>query len=130
MTHFSLSKRIRHKQFAELEELIRKRKRVILCGDFNVFSGPEELYHLLGQCNLRIVNQPKDFTFPTCKPRKALDLFLCSHDVRIMDIRVLDTVTASDHLPVILEVALHHQEESRLIPSSGTKGIDGGSMIE
>ena len=106
ITHFSLSRSTRRKQFTELEQLIRSRKRVILCGDFNVFDGEEELRHLLSICNLRIANGTHDFTFPSFHPSKALDLFLCSHDVNVLGVRVLKSIHASDHLPVILEVDL------------------------
>ncbi len=106
LAHFSLKKRVRQKQCEELQTLIAQRKNVILCGDFNIFHGFEELQAFAGKCHLRIVNAPSQATFPAVHPRKALDLFLCPEDAESPSVRVLDSVHVSDHLPVMLEVTV------------------------
>lgn len=106
MVHFSLKKRVRREQCGELERLLADRKKVILCGDFNTLHGTEELAHLRKTCNLRIVNARRSPTFPTRRPRKALDLFLCTPSIEIARVRVLQSVHLSDHLPVLLEIRL------------------------
>lgn len=106
MAHFSLHREIRRKQFEEMAELVKSKKRVIVCGDFNIFRGFHELKPLLEAGNLKIVNQKNHATFPSCNPKKHLDLFLCSPDVPVTDVRVLKNVHISDHLPVVLEFSI------------------------
>lgn len=106
VSHLSLFRRTRRKQIKQLIALIKRRKRVMLCGDFNTFYGRDELSLLIEQCGLRIVNPPREGTFPSRNPRMALDLFLCSPDVDVERVRVLKQVQLSDHLPVVVDVRL------------------------
>jgi len=102
-THFSLSKNIRKKQFIELKNLIKNKKKVIVCGDFNIFGGFKELDPLLSGTDLNIVGK-KD-TFPACNPKKAFDLFLCSKNIPVKNCKVINK-RLSDHLPVLLELKI------------------------
>lgn len=102
LVHFSLSHRARAQQIRELRDIISRKKKVIICGDFNIFGGLRELDPLLQGTNLRIVNKRKDVTFPAAHPTMALDLFLCSHGITVKDIHVLQG-TFSDHCPVLFE---------------------------
>lgn len=104
LVHFSLRRRTRRRQCRELQEMIQSHKRVVVCGDFNVFRGTKELRRLTENCGLHIVNAHQH-TFPAVKPKKALDLFLCSSDLGVPQAKVFTGVRASDHLPVMLEVA-------------------------
>lgn len=106
--HFALRKHTRKKQFAEVAHVIRTRakKRVILAGDFNIFSGPEELDELMSAAGLRIVNDMDHGTFPTKKPRVAVDLFLASHDLPVTGVHVLSSFANSDHVPVVVDVQM------------------------
>ncbi len=103
MGHFSLFKNIRKRQFTELTELARKYKKVIICGDFNIFSGYKELEFMLESLDLTIVERGGRKTFPSGNPRLHLDLFLCSRDMEIKEMRVLED-QLSDHLSIILEI--------------------------
>jgi endonuclease/exonuclease/phosphatase family metal-dependent hydrolase len=85
--------------------MVAGRKNVIVCGDFNVFKGMNELHDLAEHAGLRIVNGHTR-TFPTVKPRKALDLFLCPKDMQNVSARVITDMKMSDHLPVLLEVGV------------------------
>lgn len=105
MVHFSLGKRIRQKQMNELAQIVKRKNKVIVCGDFNLKSY-DELHPLLHDCDLNMINAKNDRTFPSHKPRKMFDLFLCSKNIQVKDFKVLDDVKISDHLPVLLEVAI------------------------
>ncbi|TSC57971.1 MAG: Uncharacterized protein Greene041619_847 [Candidatus Peregrinibacteria bacterium Greene0416_19] len=106
LVHFALRARTRRKQCRDLAEILRQRRRVIVCGDFNTMQGDRELRDLLRSCRLRIANPPHAPTFPAVRPRKALDLFLCSPGLKIKGVRVMDSIHLSDHLPVLLELQL------------------------
>lgn len=103
LVHFSLNGSVRREQCRELVKLLSTRPRVILCGDFNIFRGAGELQQLAKDCNLHIVNDLSQATFPTFRPRQSLDLFLCSHSLKQTSVKVLHA-QASDHLPVLLDV--------------------------
>lgn len=106
MTHFSLQRSTREKQFHQLRSIIGDRKRVIVCGDFNIASGYKELQPLLDGSNLQIVtsNTQGEKTFPSADPQKAFDLFLCSANLPISSCKVLEHILLSDHLPVMVEL--------------------------
>lgn len=104
LVHFSLDRRVRALQAEELKHIIKKRKNVVLCGDFNIFKGQKELESLADACGLRIVNTPNENTFPAVSPKKALDLFLCPKNMGFAQVKVIKGVHASDHLPVLLEM--------------------------
>ena len=102
MCHFSLTHIQRAEQFAELEAIIKKRKRVIIGGDFNIFGGTKELQKLMLDCNLKLMNNKA--TFPAVHPNKTFDLFLASENVKITRCETVNNFRGSDHLPVILEL--------------------------
>ncbi len=104
--HLSLRAKTRRKQFQDLKKWVKKNERVILCGDFNTFRGEEDLEQFARDCNLRIFTPKTRGTFPAKKPRKSIDLFLCSMNIDMKNIEVLDHVRASDHLPVLVEMKL------------------------
>jgi endonuclease/exonuclease/phosphatase family metal-dependent hydrolase len=103
IVHFALNKRVRALQLREMEQMIKKREKVIVCGDFNIFGGITELDNLIDETGVRVINEPMDYTFPACKPTKTLDLFLCSDNVDVRQLTVLPSLS-SDHLPVLLEI--------------------------
>jgi len=111
-SHFSLGKRTRKKQFAEIQTLIGQdhKKEIIIAGDFNIFHGVEELDELSAKLNLNVVNGPQHKTFPSNKPRYAIDLFLATTKLQIDNIQVLKH-QLSDHLPVVLDI-LYDDEKS------------------
>ncbi len=106
LVHFSLDREVRKRQCGELKVIVKARRNVILCGDFNIFRGRSELEQLAEDCDLRIVNAADEPTFPASRPTKTLDLFLCPKHIRFAETRVLRGVHASDHLPVMLEMEL------------------------
>ena len=105
MAHFSLNKQTRAKQFEEINQLVKNVPNTIICGDFNIFSGFQELNPLLENGNFRIINTEKNTTFPAYKPSKILDIFITSKNIKIKNLRVLKD-QFSDHLPVILDFTI------------------------
>lgn len=101
MCHFSLSEKTRKKQFREIEAIIGERKKIILCGDFNIFKGADEIRELMAVSNLRAVRHEP--TFPTIHPKRTLDLFLCTPDIVVTRCETVQNFHGSDHLPVVLE---------------------------
>lgn len=103
LAHFALGEKTRAMQFKELEKIIPRKKECIICGDFNIFKGFKELEGLIENANLKIANKENTPTYPTVNPKKTLDLFLCSKNLKIKKVRVLQA-EASDHLPVLIEI--------------------------
>jgi endonuclease/exonuclease/phosphatase family metal-dependent hydrolase len=106
VSHYSLHASVRQQQFHEIAELVQHRKHTVVCGDFNDFGGRKELGSLLKETNLRIIRPAQNGTFPAYHPRKPLDLFLCSKDIKNVHAEVLKNVHLSDHLPVLLTVTM------------------------
>ncbi len=103
LVHLSLRKWIRSRQLAELGRVIRKKKQVIVAGDFNIFDGAKELVPLLKATDLRLISEMNKPTFPAHSPKCTLDVFLCSASLKVRNIQVIKT-KLSDHCPVLLEL--------------------------
>lgn len=77
--HFSLSKKVRAKQFLEISKLVESTTgQVILLGDFNIFTGLGELEPLLAGNDLQLMNPIGVPTFRFHRWQHMLDLCLCS----------------------------------------------------
>ncbi len=99
-THLSLGRNVREKQLQELSEMIPKEQKSIICGDFNIFYGVDELSPLCKKLNMNIIS--KQDTFPAYKPRFPLDTFIASKGIDI-NTTVLPDVF-SDHLAVVATI--------------------------
>ena len=102
--HLPLVSSDRIAQLVELSEMVNETKgNVVVCGDFNIFDGIDELKVITDCTELETVGE-KLLTFPSYKPRLLLDVFLYRfEDINIKPrMRVLDE-QYSDHLPIILE---------------------------
>lgn len=97
-----LSKRVRKRQLRELAEILKLCPRPLLvCGDFNIHKGLDELQDFIKTTGLRrLIKEP---TFPSVAPKRYLDLFLASPSIKVKKAGVVD-VQYSDHLPVWVEV--------------------------
>ncbi|MFH1440254.1 MAG: hypothetical protein ABIG89_06805 [Candidatus Woesearchaeota archaeon] len=109
-THFSLNKKTRKKQFDEISEKF-KSKKMIVCGDFNIFDGFDELNSIMEKCELKIANDKPTFPSNLCcsskksnNRKKALDLFLCSEKMKV-NVKIIKD-DFSDHMPILLEIEL------------------------
>jgi len=102
--HFALSSRARARQFAEVAHM-HPDKRIIVAGDFNVFGGFDELQPLMHARDLKSVTSEGHTTYPTTRPRYALDLVLVPKEYTA-SFRVRRDICASDHHPVVCTVSL------------------------
>ena len=101
--HFSLRPRTRIIQLKEIDDISKNYGAKIICGDFNTFKGISELEDFIKYSDLNLIQ--KEDTFPSFKPSKPLDLFVCSRNLKAKT-RVLKDIKISDHLPVVLELDL------------------------
>ena len=104
IAHLSLSAPARARQLGFIAELLQDFPHAVLMGDLNTESNSAEMHQLFNKCNLQPPTQPTP-TFPSWKPRRALDHILTSPAI------VLDKVWAlpqafSDHLPLAAEIRL------------------------
>jgi len=120
-THLSLFKLERRKQLNALFKknwlsAVPEGEPVILCGDFN--AGPSsETYkelskHLMDVQNILNRNSLSKATFHTKSPVFQIDHIFVSSHFTILNAEVkktTDTDTASDHLPLIAELAVKHK---------------------
>ncbi len=103
LVHLSLGFKTRHNQLCDLFTLVKKvKKPVIVAGDFNVFSGKNELQLFLEATGLRNANEHNFPTYPSWSPKKELDLILYSKGIEIKSFKISHTLL-SDHLPLICD---------------------------
>ncbi|MGL4853927.1 MAG: endonuclease/exonuclease/phosphatase family protein, partial [Lentisphaeria bacterium] len=103
LIHLALSKKIRAIQIRHLIELAKKSPQpYIIAGDFNTFSGEEELNELLTELNLINANIDKNPTFPSWKPKFQIDYILHSTQIKLLNFSI-PKINLSDHLPLIAE---------------------------
>ena len=99
-----LRKRLRRIQMKELSEILKKCPRsFVICGDFNIFNGLNELKTFLKEANVRRINIPA--SFPSCNPKRQLDLFLASPGINVLKFGAIKT-EYSDHLPVWVKIGV------------------------
>ena len=97
-----LSKTIRQMQFGEIANILKKCPRpFILCGDFNIHKGLDELKEFINQTGLKRIEMSP--TFPSHKPKRYLDLFFISPGIEIKDFGIVKS-EVSDHLPVWITI--------------------------
>ncbi len=103
--HFSLQKKIRARQFAEMRRLIEQTPgRVIVLADFNVMNGFGELEPFLADSGLVLLNREGEHTFTFHNLNLALDLCICSESlVNNMDLKIISQ-PFSDHAALLVEV--------------------------
>lgn len=102
LVHLALKRDVRKIQLTHLAKLAKGRTPVIIAGDFNTFSGANEIEEF--QENLGLINPNTEGlpTFPSWKPKKQLDFILCSKYLKIKEFDI-PKVKYSDHLPLILD---------------------------
>ncbi|NJD05392.1 MAG: EEP domain-containing protein [Methylococcaceae bacterium] len=98
--HLALSRRARMRQLGFVAELLARRERVMVMGDFNCEPDSRELQMLVRTADLQDpVRELK--TFPSWRPRRMLDHILVGKAWEVEHVRVLDC-RYSDHLPVAM----------------------------
>lgn len=104
IAHLSLSAQARAKQLGFIAEVLQDHPHAVLMGDLNTDANSPEMRHLFTRCSLQPPVQPVP-TFPSWKPRRALDHILVSSDVQIEKIWTLPQAF-SDHLALAAEIQL------------------------
>lgn len=105
LVHLALRKKIRAEQLLFLAELVKSDKPTIVAGDFNTFSGPEELDAFCKKLKLVNPNRKGHSTYPSWAPNRQLDHILCSKHIKIKRFTV-PMVKFSDHLPLIMDFSV------------------------
>ncbi|AND69997.1 endonuclease [Dyella thiooxydans] len=112
IAHLSLSAPARARQLAFIGELLADFPHAVLMGDLNTEAHSTEMQHLFAKCRLQPPEQPTP-TFPSWKPRRALDHILTSADIHLDKVWTLPQAF-SDHLPIAAEVRLPAHVAPRL----------------
>ena len=107
LAHLSLRRKARAKQIQELINIIGNIKNpVILMGDFNTFSGEEEIKKLLKETHLyhkfQMNMKSQTYTQPAFHPSRRLDYVLTSRNIKVENYEVLN-FHFSDHLPILVD---------------------------
>ncbi len=93
-----LRRKVRARQLRELAEIVNRCDRpYLICGDFNLHDGLDELDEFKSLTKTQLVETP--MTFPSFKPNRTIDLFLVSPELEVAEAGVME-VHDSDHLPV------------------------------
>lgn len=102
--HFSLQRKTRALQFAELKIWLEETNGpVIVMADFNILKGLAELDEFLQETGLVLLNSPDQPTFTFHTRKHVLDLCLCSPELAGgAKLRVIDQ-SFSDHDALLLE---------------------------
>jgi endonuclease/exonuclease/phosphatase family metal-dependent hydrolase len=99
-----LLRKARIRQITELADIIaRGTLPHVLCGDFNVPPGAEEMEVLLSRGHLRLCGEPGEATFPMTRQR--LDYIMCDPRWEFVRSEVIRR-GPSDHWPFIVELKL------------------------
>ena len=104
IAHLSLSAPARAKQLGFIAERLQDFPHAVLMGDLNTDAGSIEMRQLFAKCSLQPPSQPTP-TFPSWRPRRALDHILTSEAIRIDKVWTLPQAF-SDHLALAAEVSL------------------------
>lgn len=104
IAHLSLSASTRARQLSFIAELLQDFPHAVLMGDLNSEAGSREMRQLFAKSTLQPPAQPTP-TFPSWKPRRALDHILTSPGIALEKVWALPQAF-SDHLPLAAEIRL------------------------
>jgi len=102
VAHLSLSPRARDAQLSFIGELLSDSPHAVLMGDLNTPSDSAEMRRLFARTALQPPGSVMP-TFPSWKPRRALDHILTSSDITLERTWTLPQAF-SDHLPLAAEI--------------------------
>jgi endonuclease/exonuclease/phosphatase family metal-dependent hydrolase len=105
IAHLSLGPTARKRQLEFIAELIGGNDHVVLMGDLNCALHSEELKKLFRDTSLVPPREPPPNTFPSWRPRRAIDHILTSPGLKIERLWTLPH-PVSDHLPLAARVRL------------------------
>ncbi|QAU24733.1 EEP domain-containing protein [Dyella sp. M7H15-1] len=104
VAHLSLSAQARAKQLGFIAEVLQDYPHAVLMGDLNTDAHSREMRHLFERCDLQPPVHPV-LTFPSWKPKRALDHILVSPGIKIEKVWTLPQAF-SDHLALAAEIQL------------------------
>jgi endonuclease/exonuclease/phosphatase family metal-dependent hydrolase len=105
IAHLSLGPSARKRQFEFIAELIGNNEHAVLMGDLNCGIHSDELKMLFRQTSLRPPSDAPPNTFPSWRPRRAIDHILTSPRLQIERLWTLPH-PVSDHLPLAASIRL------------------------
>lgn len=104
VVHLALGRRTRRRQMRYLESLVDPASHTVIMGDFNCTADCAEMSDMLEATHLSVASLAMP-TFPSWKPRRALDHVLISNGLKAS--RAWTPPWAfSDHLPVATQIEL------------------------
>ena len=113
IVHLSLRHRDRVRQLQQLREIVRGvRKPVIIAGDFNTFSGEQELHEFMRAANLRNASLDGHPSWPSHTPRHQLDFILHGPQIQVKHFEVPD-IHLSDHRPLLCDFEISRVPQLR-----------------
>jgi len=104
IAHLSLGPTARARQLGFIAELIGTHPHVVLMGDFNASASAKELEPIYAHTAL-VPPQHPPATFPSWRPRRAIDHILVSKDIEVEKRWALPH-PVSDHLPIAATLRL------------------------
>jgi endonuclease/exonuclease/phosphatase family metal-dependent hydrolase len=104
VAHLSLGPQARDRQLGFIGELIQEAPHAVLMGDLNCTADSMELRNLFQRTRLRAPEFSVP-SFPSWRPRRAIDHILVSDKLEIEKLWTLPQAT-SDHLPIAATVRL------------------------
>ena len=103
IAHLALGPGARRRQFEFLAELIGDHPYAVLMGDLNCAAASDELKPLLTHTRLAPGPTPLPPTFPSWRPRRAIDHILATPGLEIEQLWTLPH-PVSDHLPLAAQI--------------------------
>jgi endonuclease/exonuclease/phosphatase family metal-dependent hydrolase len=105
VVHLSLGPQARVRQLNFIADLIWSSPHAVLMGDFNCSLDSPEMTQLLRRTGLTPAHGAPPPTFPSWRPRRAIDHILVSEKMEIEQLYTLPHAV-SDHLPLAAEIRL------------------------
>ncbi|MFT3790750.1 MAG: endonuclease/exonuclease/phosphatase family protein [Rudaea sp.] len=105
VVHLSLGAQARARQLDFIADLIWSSPHVVLMGDFNCALDSAGMSRLLRRTGLVPAHDAPPPTFPSWRPRRAIDHILVSERMEIENLYTLPHIV-SDHLPLAAEILL------------------------
>lgn len=112
IAHLSLGPAARRRQFDFLAELLQSHPNVVLMGDLNCPVRSRELAPLFRRTALVLPQELAPATYPSWRPRRAIDHILTSSSIEIERLWTLPH-PVSDHLPLAARIRLPQSTASR-----------------
>ncbi|MDF7823503.1 endonuclease/exonuclease/phosphatase family protein [Pontiellaceae bacterium B12227] len=110
LVHLALSFKVRQKQILHLYNMIKQTDRpYIVAGDFNAFTGEEEIQLLMSASGLQNADLKMQPSYPSRNPKRHLDFILHSPKIKVNHFN-MPQVELSDHLPLVIDFDVLQEE--------------------